>query len=268
MKKLFLKFSIIAVLFASLSSCDEDTVIFSGTGANSLAAFDQEQGALPAVDATTTTMIVVNVADASPTERTIMISIDPATTALPAEYEIISTSLVIPANAYNGTIIVRAKYEALLDGVSKKLILNLDSVADALVSERQFTLNIFKFCAFERDNFLGEWIANEVGFGPYPSTFTVGTTADNEILMSGIWGVDPTSQTRVFFNDTNAASFVLSFPPYLENLLVPSYGTFGAAYIDRGVGTFSACDQTITMTFQVRVTAGFFAPTTINFYRP
>lgn len=267
MKKFLLKFSMVAVLITTLASCDEDQVIFNGSGTGSLAAFAVERGALPAVDATTTTTIVVNVANKSSVDRTIVVSVDPESTALPTEYEIVASSLVIPANSYNGEIIVKNNYDALVDGVSKNLILKLESVGEATVSPATYTLKIFKFCAFDRDAFLGEWIANEVGEGSYPATFTAGT-ADNEIIISNVWGFDPASQTRVFFNDSDPANFVLEFPPYLQNVLSQSVGTYGVGWVDRGSGTFSACEETVDMTFTIRVGAGTFAPATVQYVRP
>ncbi len=46
MKKFLLKFSIVAVLIVTLSSCDEDTVIFNGTDSDALAAFSSSTGSL------------------------------------------------------------------------------------------------------------------------------------------------------------------------------------------------------------------------------
>lgn len=267
MKKFLLKFSMVAILIATLSSCDEDQVIFNGSGAGSLAAFASERGALPAVDATTTTTVVVNVANKTSTDRAIVISVDPESTALPSEYEIDATTLVIPANEYSGTIVVKNKYAALQDGVSKLLILKLESVEDATVDPTKFTLKIFKFCAFNRADFLGEWIANEVGSPSYAATFSAGA-ADNEILISNVWDFDPSSITRVFFNDSDPANFVLEFPPYLQNVLSQNVGTYGVGWVDRGSGTFSACEQTVDMKYTIRVGAGTFAPATVQYVRP
>ena len=257
MKKFLLKFSIVAVLIATLASCDEDQVIWNESGSNSLAAFAKENGALPAKDATTTTTVVVNVAHATNADRAIVISVDPSTTASPDLYEIVTSTLVIPAGAYNGEIIIKNNYEALEDGVSKNLVLKLESVDDATISPLKYTLKIFKFCEFVRADFLGEWNVDEVGEGSYSSTFTAGVAA-NEIIMSNVWGFSPTSQTRVFFDDSDPANFVLAFPPYLENVLAQSIGTYGVGWIDRGVGTFSACEKTVDMQYQVRVGAGYF----------
>lgn len=258
MKKFLLKFSMVAVLIATLSSCEEDRVIFNASGPASLAAFAVERGALPAVDATTTTTVVVNVANATNTDRTIVISVDPSSTATPDLYEIVTSTLVIPAGAYNGNIIVKNNYEALEDGVVKNLVLKLESVEDAKVSPLTYTLNIFKFCAFVRADFLGQYNVDEVGAASYSATFTAGT-APNEIIISNVWDFDPNSQTRVFFDATDPANFVLAFPPYLENVLSQNVGTFGVGWVDRGTGTFSACEKTVDMRYQIRVGAGFFA---------
>ena len=269
MKKFLLKFSMVAILIATLSSCDEDQVIFNGSGAGTFASFAGERGALPAIDGTSTATVVVNVANKTSADRTIVISVDPASTALPSEYEIVSSTLFIPANEYNGTIVIKNNYDQLLDGVSKDLILKLESVEDATVSaDNTFTVKIFKFCAFNRADFLGEWMAYEVGTpAPYAATFSAGT-APNEILISNVWDFDPSSITRVFFNDSDPANFVLEFPPYMQNVLSQSIGQYGVGWVDKGSGTFSACEQTVDMKYTVRVGAGTFAPTTVQYVRP
>lgn len=266
MKKFLLKFSMVAILIATLSSCDEDKVIFNGSGVGSLASFATDKGALPAVDDSTTSTIIVNVANATSTDRTIVVSVDPSTTALPSEYEILSNTLIIPANEYQGKIQVKTNYDVLQDGVTRELVLKLESVEDATISSSLYTLKIFKYCAFVREDFLGEWIGREDGEEPYAATFTAGE-APNEILISNVWDLDPNSTTRVFFNDSDPANFVLDFPPYLQNVLSQSIGTYGVGWVDKGSGTFSACEQTVDMKYTIRVGAGTFAPSTVQYTR-
>jgi len=271
MKNFLLKFSLMLLLVTTLSSCDEDVVIWDNVNGASITSLRTGILELPVYEEGESFVdVIVDVTTVSDVDRAITINVEANTTATSAMYTIDQTTLVIPAGSYNGVIRVNAgAFTDIPFGQTLKLFLSLTSVSDAelVVAKSKVTVNIYRFCPFVRDEFLGQWVADEVGYQAYPSTFTAGV-ADNEIIMSGIWDVDPNSQTKVFFIDTNPASFVLGFPPYLENLLVPSYSTYGAAYIDRGVGSFSACEQTITMTFQVRVTAGYFSATTINFYRP
>jgi hypothetical protein len=262
MKKFLLKFSMVAILIATLSSCDEDKVIFKGEGTGTLAAFATDKGALPAVDDSTTSTVVVNVANATSSDRTIVISIDPSSTAVPAEYQILSNTLFIPANEYQGKIIIKSNFNVLQKGVTKELVLKLDSVEDATVFPGKFTLKIFKFCAFVREDFLGQWTATETGKPSYLATFTAGVKP-NEILISNVWNYSSSSVTRVFFNDSDPANFVLDFPPYLQNVLSQSINTYGVGWVDKGSGTFSACEKTVNMKFTIRVGAGTFAPSTV-----
>lgn len=206
--------------------------------------------------------IEVGVTVASDTDRTINVSIDPASTADASQFTIGNT-MVIPAGEYVGTVQVFGSYEDVVSGST--LILNLEDVTGSEVAtfDNTFSMTFYQFCPFVRDEFLGVYEANEEGFGVYESVATAGE-ADNELLLSNVWGVSPTTTTRVFLNDNNPSNFVLDFPPYLENYLF-DHPTYGPAYIYNGYGTFDACEKVIDMYFQVRVEAGVFPETHITF---
>lgn len=192
MKKFLLKFSIVAVLIATLSSCEEDTVIFNGTGSDALAAFATARGSFPVKDATSTGIIVVNVSDVSPNDRAIVVSVDPSTTALPSEYEIVTSTLIIPANSYNGQVVVESNYDILEDGVVKKLVLKLESVGDAVISPELFSLDIFKSCQVDLEQFPLTYNVEVYAFGEqapsHTQTLTVLDTAENTFRATSVWG--------------------------------------------------------------------------------
>lgn len=215
-------------------------------------------------------LIEVGITTASSSDRSFSISIDPEeTTATVSQYTIEQSSLFIPANSNVGYIKVIGNYENALTSGSK-LVINLESVENGLLAnfDTTYTLNIYQFCPFQVSDFLGSWNADEVGYAVYNSNFTAGANADlNEIVMSNIWDVNPASQTKVYFNDSNPSNFKLDFPVYTDNPLYVD-STYGQAWIDRGTGNFSSCAETVYMRFQVRVNAGFFAATEIYFSRP
>lgn len=192
MKKFLLKFSIVAVLIVTLSSCDEDTVIFNGTDSDALAAFSSSTGSFPVVDETSTTTVVVNVSDLSPNDRTIVISVDSTSTILPAEYEIVASTLVVPANSYQGEIQIKGNFEALPDGIAKKLNLKLESVGDAFVSPSLFSLSIFKSCQIDLTGFPLTYNVEVYAFGEqapsHVQTLTVLTTGENTFRATSMWG--------------------------------------------------------------------------------
>jgi len=205
--------------------------------------------------------IIVGITDASTSDRTVSVSVDPASTVPADQYTL--DDLFIPSGSNIGSIKVYGDYDSVVSGTS--LILNLDSVQGSNVAtfDNVYTLDFYQFCPFVRDEFLGTWDADEEGYTVYPVNVTAGTLP-NEIIISNVWDSDPNSTTSVYLDDSDPSNFVLDFPDYTENYLY-DHATYGPAYIDNAYGTFDACTKTIDMYFQVRVDAGLFAETHITF---
>lgn len=146
MKKFLFKFSIIAVLVGTLASCEQEKVIHNGVGSGALAAFADGKAALEVIEDAdaSVTKIPVTVSNISNVDRAIVVSIDPESTALPTEYSIEASSLFIPANKYQGEIIVKGFFDVLEYDVVKTLTLKLESVGDAFVSPELLTVDILK----------------------------------------------------------------------------------------------------------------------------
>lgn len=265
MKKIVLLLMSSFVLF---SCSDQEPEVYSG---ENLAYFtDSTEGAFYVQNVPNPEYLIeVGITNSVDYDRSIEVSIDPSSDATASQYTIDNNSLFIPAGSHIGYIKVLGDYANSLTSGST-LVMDLVNVQDGVVAgfNNRFTLTIYQFCDFVVADFLGAWDADEVGYAVYTSNFTAGTdTALNEIVMSNIWDVNPSSQTKVYFNDSDPSNFVLDFPAYTDNYLYND-ATYGPAYVDRGEGTFSACAQTAYMTFQVRVSAGFFSPTEIYFSRP
>ena len=207
--------------------------------------------------------ITVGVTDVSSSDRTFSIAIDDANSTVTTDQYSIDNNLVIPANSHIGTLTIYGEYANIVSGST--LVLSLTDVDNSNIADfdNTFTLNFYQFCPFVRDEFLGAWDADEIDYAVYDVTVTAGA-ADNEILISNVWDVDPSSTTRVFLDDSDPSNFVLDFPIWSENYLYNN-ATYGPAYIDNAYGTFNACDKIIDMYFQVRVDAGFFSETHIIF---
>jgi hypothetical protein len=271
MKKFFLTFISIVSLGTVTSCSDAEPQLYNNNKDGRLAYFTSgTSGSFYVQNVTNPEFLIeVGVTDVIDSDRVFSISVDPNSTATSDQYVINQASLVIPAGSHIGTIKVLGNYNNVSTSGSK-LILKLDSVNDAEVAsfDNIYELTIYQYCPFVIADFLGDWNADEVGYTVYNSTFTAGAeTSLNEIIMSNIWDVNPNSETIVYFNDSNPSNFKLDFPVYTSNPLYVNQ-TYGQAWIDRGVGSFSACAQTVSMKFQVRVSAGFFELTEINFSRP
>jgi hypothetical protein len=147
MKKYLLKLTAVVVFLGLLSSCEEDKVIYDGN--LSLAAFSESSAGLPVFeDGVSTYMIKVDVSSKSSSARTIGVSVDATSTAVANQYQIETSSLVIPADSYNGEVAVTGNFANLTIGQIVRLVLKLDVVGDATIepSKNTFTLSIYKSC--------------------------------------------------------------------------------------------------------------------------
>ena len=259
MKKFILKFSLITVLVATLSSCEEDKVVFNGSGSNSLASFATNKGGLAVVDENSSTTIVVNVADLSDVDRSIVLSVDEESTALPSEYEIDATTLVVPANSYQGEIVIKANYDALVTGVTKKLILKLDSVGEAFTSPTSYTLSIFKSCDFDPSSLGTDY------------TSTVFIEGDFVLEYNPVITQSPTNPNVFTFTSLWSPSFVAvatGDPQYENQYLYPGTMTINsdftltitttAGYGGESTGTFDPCTNTFNYSLVQELFSGDF----------
>lgn len=205
--------------------------------------------------------IIVGVTDATNADRTVSVTVDPASTVSADTYVI--QDLFIPSGSNVGSIKIYGDSATVVSGTN--LILNLDSVEGSTVAtfDNVYSLDFYQFCPFVRDEFLGAWDADEEGYTVYNVNVTAGALP-NEIIISNVWDSDPNSTTSVYLDDSDPSNFVLDFPDYTENYLYNN-ATYGAAYVDNAYGTFDSCTKTIDMYFQVRVDAGLFGETHITF---
>lgn len=219
MKKFLLKFSIVAVLITTLSSCEEDKVIYNGSGSSSLAAFASNIGGIAITNESSSTTVVVTVADLVNVDRTIVLSVDSESTALPTDYEIASSSLVIPANSYKGEIIINANPDAFESGDIRTLILKLESVGEAYVSTATCTLKIFKSCPFDATQIGTDFTGSTYIEGDYVSEFipamTQSTTNPNVFTFTSLWG-------------PNFVAEATGNPAYLNQYLYPGTMTINS----------------------------------------
>lgn len=218
----------------------------------------------------------VGVSRASSVDRQILIELDSeVTTVNPNSYTLVAG--VVPANSFIGTVTLTGLASTnFQNGVLKFNLLGLsgDSSQNYTIQETSsIRINLFAFCEFIRDDFLGLWDADEVGYQVYPSTFTAGA-GSNEIIVSGIYDYSASSLTSLTFNDSNPSNFVLELTnPTLDNYLGTDAN--GDVYVANLEGSFDACSQTLQIFFDPYVYAagtenllGSYARTEINFRRP
>lgn len=181
---------------------------------------------------------------------------------------IVVESASIPKDSLNGEVVI--SYPESLS-TSTEFLITLESTSNSNVS----TISIFgdelesqlvRINFGDRNVIQGNYSVLN-GANTYDSVITAGT-ADNEILVSNLFGNDPDSSTRVFLNSDGT----LSFPPTLENFLFVGSGTQGNVYVsDASTGTYDACAGTLSITFRLRFgpnQASQTNPVTAVFTRP
>ena len=211
------------------------------------------------------TIIEVGVTVASNEDRTIAVSVDDSSTAEENEYTIDNASLFIPANKYVGYIKVKfGSYDIYSQTVPSVLVLNLDDVSGAVVAnfDNKYTLNIFQFTPFVRDDMLGtysvvEYETDENGIEKrvtsYESEVTAGEN-DNEVIMNNIniFSADPSTQTILILDDSDPQNFQIKFPPFLQNYLFDGGTANGDVFVEGLPGKFSAGLKTLDFTYRLR----------------
>ncbi|UQD54913.1 hypothetical protein [Flavobacterium sp. K5-23] len=147
MKKYILKITALVLFMGAFASCEEDKVMYGGDQA--LAAFVKTTATLPVVDTGVSSVkIGVTISTVSTASRVIPVTVDAKSTALASQYKIDAATLVIPAGAYLGEIVVTGDFDNLNANETVKLILNLGNLDNATLepTKKSFELLIYKAC--------------------------------------------------------------------------------------------------------------------------
>lgn len=275
MKKLISKVVALVLFSGMLTACGEqDNVQLDVDSAQSVVGFNTLSSNLPAWAPELpqyTLEVIVGATNRVNYDREVVIDInEELTDALPAEYTIDQSSLVIPAGDFVAKIKIRAFYNEIPPLVKHKLVFDLVSVEgqDILLTDKnRHVVSLFRACPIERDNFTGTYEAIEDGdtANSYYVESTPGTAA-NELLLSNVWNVDPESVTHVFLGSDVANPNIIWPVDYLDNLLVnslPPYESYGKLYIAGTGGSFDSCTGNMVLKFSARFVTGSFAPTVL-----
>lgn len=265
MKKIFLIFALAILVFASCTDPSaevynpEDGQIAYFTGGTNKNYYVLD---VPNPEIT----VEVGVTIPSSTDRTIAISVDASTTAKVDQYTIDNSTLYIPANKYVGYIKIKlAAFDSYSQTVPAVLVLNLNDVSGAEVADfdNKYTLNLYQFTPFVRDDMLGtysvvEYETDENGVEKkvesYESEVTAGEN-DNEVIMGNIYNVDPSTQTTLILDDSDPQDFKIKFPPFLKNYLFNGGDEYGDIFVEGFTGKFSAGLKTLDFTYSLRFSA-------------
>jgi len=198
MKKYLLKIAACAFIIGTLASCEEDKVFQDVNNGQALAGFNADSGDLKAFDPNEFTtpseiIIEVGVTTKSNQDRAIQVVVnEELSTALPSQYTVDTSSLVIPAGEYVAKVKITANYDALPETESTTLVLDLISVEgmDLLDSDRsRFVAELFRVCPRDIPTTYTGFVTGSVGAGT--EEFTVTFTAGTEVATystPNLWG--------------------------------------------------------------------------------
>jgi len=204
LKRYSMKRLVYIIAFMVLAvSCDRNTgAIYDVENGVALAAFNRNVQTFPVDDSGNSfTEIIVGVSTVSDVDRSVSVSIDPASTADPSEYTIDPASLVIPAGEYVARVKLTGNFLNIPETGQTQVILNLDSVDGAILDDPvtgrlSHRVNLFRFCPFTNgSNFLGAYEISTVvtgifGVETFSSgvvTLTEGATVADREFISGVY---------------------------------------------------------------------------------
>lgn len=108
--------------------------------------------------------------------------------------------------------------------------------------EKLVKVNVASFCQFNINNFIGAYLCDEAGYGPYDVNFTKHPTLANTIVNDNFWAY-PASGAVIYYTFSG---------DFLEEVTVPKQDfEFGDGYLGwvEGSGTYDGCDHTMTMVY-------------------
>jgi hypothetical protein len=171
------------------------------------------------------------------TDRTYTIQVlSDLSTADPGSYTI-PASVTVPANSNVGEFTITIS-DVNIPATGVKLVLGLES-DETLVTKNNLTINMQRFCPFVIDNFVGDFIITEAGYGDYPTSITLDPDVPNRIWITNFW--DWTNDLAYFDFDPNNGTVTMP-----SQVLTMGDGN---DYTCVGSGTYNACAGTFHMEY-------------------
>ncbi|MCC1483941.1 hypothetical protein [Winogradskyella immobilis] len=185
MKKNIYKLFILCILSLSFTGCDEDLIVFDVDNGQTLVAFASASADLPIeINSTGSVSIPINSTTRSSSDRTIMISVDPSSTANPNAYSF-NSQVVIPANEFTGTLVING-VDDMVETTPESLVLSL-SGGD--INGSNINISVFQVCP----------VPETFGVGNYMLTSTGNLLFGTDVLQPGsVFNVTASGLTRQF----------------------------------------------------------------------
>ena len=251
---------LIAVLSFTFYSCQKDNKITAPPAAAEFASSTLLGKYFIKDDPSSVFKIPVGITNVSNTERTVSFSVTSPTGATQGQqYTLESNSIVIPAGVSVDSISLKGIFSGYASGRIDTLVFTITG-GDAGVFKGYETYKVIlqKYCDVDLNSFVGVYESSfdDGSYGPY-SIEVVSATATGStsgyLMINNLWDVGGESPIRVDLEWSNPANFTTSIPKG-QKLYIDD--TYGQAFVKpNGTGTFSSCDNTFTLKYQVYVAA-------------
>jgi hypothetical protein len=210
---------------------------------------------------------------ASDTRVTVSIS-SPTGAAAGVQYTLPSTTITIPAGKTLDSLAVQGIFAGFPGSRVDTLVVKITGGdVEAAAYNDTYKLVLQKYCPVTLSSFAGTWSnMNDNDGTPVYSATVAPITAANQtsattgyIMITGLWGVAGSGPIRVDLDWTDPANFKTNIPTGQNLYVDPAFGQ--AKVRPTGNGTFSSCNGTLTLKYQVYVAAGSFTATSTTMAR-
>jgi hypothetical protein len=166
----------------------------------------------------------------------IVILIDDSS-ADPAAYNVPS-SVTIPANSNEGEFTISLS-DVNISADGETVVVKLVGDNNLFTGDK-FTVNLLVYCPLNIDDFLGDYIITEAGYGDYATTITKDPDVANRIWITNFWDY---TNDLVYYD----------FDPVTGSVTCPAQDVLmgdGEVYNVIGSGTYNACNGTFHVEYQ------------------
>ena len=177
--------------------------------------FMESKGSMIINDTNPEFTIEVGVSKAVDIDRSfnVKVDIDNSSAIEGQSFELVNNKVTIPAGEVLGSIVVKGLFEGAEPlGQVLKLNLGADNSDEVAKYSNTFTLDLFKFCDFDRDAFVGTLHVTETDFWKNVYEYEVTSVAvDNDpysIFVTGLWAVD--EPVKITFSRNETGCYITS----------------------------------------------------------
>ncbi|GAA4744878.1 hypothetical protein [Flavisolibacter ginsenosidimutans] len=208
-------------------------------------------------------------------DRKVTVSVTSPTGAVAGtQYNLPSTTITIPAGKTVDSLTVNGLFAGYAGTRRDTLVFTITS-SDVTTAafNNVYKLVLQKYCPVDITSFAGAYnnMNDNDGSPVYKATVAAISAANQTsattgyIMVSGLWGVPGSGPIRVNLDWTDPGNFKTDIPTG-QPLYVDA--RYGQAFVRPvGSGTFSSCNNTFTLKYQVYVSAGNFTATTTTMAR-